>query len=117
MPLGATTEKPRIMRGFSLLRGVSGLPPLAQRIPLAVRVAHTVWLGGQELVNLNAVELEVQGAGGHIHAPHLGALESDLLDRVIPVLGEILVPVMQGERVMLAQVLLVHHVETGVMNA
>ena len=32
-------------------------------------------------------------------------------------LGEVLVPVMQGERVVLAQVLLMHHVEAGVMDA
>ena len=44
-------------------------------------------------------------------------VQSDLLDRVVPMLGEVLVPVMQGERVVLAQVLLMHHVEAGVMDA
>ena len=45
----------------------SGLPPLAQGVPLAVRVGHAIRLDGQELVNLDAVELEVQSAGGHVH--------------------------------------------------
>ena len=84
----------------------SGLPPLAQRVPLAVRVAHAIRLDSQELVNLDAVELEVQSAGGHVHTPYLGAFKADLLDRVVPMLGEVLVPVMQGERIVLAQVLL-----------
>ena len=47
----------------------SGLPPLAQGVPLAVRVGHAIRLDGQELVNLDAVELEVQSAGGHVHTP------------------------------------------------
>ena len=67
-------------------------------------------------MHLDAVELEVQLARGQIQAVHLRPLVADLIDGVGPVGLEIGVPMMQRQRVMLPQVLLVDDLEAGVVQ-
>ena len=60
----------------------SGPPPLAQGVPLAVPGGpRRSRLDGQELVDLDAVELEVQSAGGHVHTHTLARSKPTCLPR------------------------------------
>jgi len=61
-------------------------------------MAGAVGAHGEELVDLDAVELEVERAGRHVQALHLRAFEAHLPDGVVPMFGEVAVPVVQRQR-------------------
>src|SRR6476646_8058017 len=93
---------------------VSGRPPRPKRqsAVMAVRVQ----LDGQNLVQLNDIGLEAQSRPRHVEAPYLCGRQSDLLDRLVPMVDEIAAPVAQRQRVMVAEVLLVNHLEADVLR-
>ncbi len=92
----------------------SGVPPRPQRQPAVVAVV--VELDRQNLVQLNDIGLEAQSRARHVESPHLGGGQPDLLDGLVPVLDEVAAPVAQRQRVVVAQVLLVHHLEADVLR-
>src|SRR5271165_371385 len=67
-------------------------------------------------MNLDAVQIEAYARDGHIQAPHAGAALADLADRLLPVALQVLTPLAQRHRVVLAQVLLVAHLEAVVVH-
>ena len=91
-----------------------GRPPRPQR--QAAVVAVVVELDREHLVQLHDVGLEAQPRAGHVQAPHLGGGQPDLFDRLVPVLDEVGAPVAQRQRVVVAQVLLVHDLQADVLR-
>jgi hypothetical protein len=80
----------------------------------AAVAAVRVQLDRQHLVQLNDVRFEAQSRPGHVQAPHLGGRQADLLDRLVLVFVEDAAPVAQRQYVVVAQVLLVDHLEADV---
>ena len=105
---------PSVRVACSIARSALGRPPRPQR-QVAVAAA-LVGLDRQHLVQLDPAPLEGEPRSGHVQAPHLRGGKPDLGDRVIPVLDEVGAPVAQRHRVVGAQVLLVQHLEAGILG-
>ena len=67
-------------------------------------------------MHLNVVHLEIERATGHIEPPQTGLRLTDELDGVIPMRHQILVPTVQRECIVLAEVLLIDHLEARVLD-
>ena len=67
-------------------------------------------------MQLDDVALEPEPRAGHVEPPHPGRALADLGHRLVPVRVEVGAPAGQGHRVVLAQVLLVPHLEPGVVD-
>ena len=80
------------------------------------RSPRGVRLDREHLVQLDLVGLEAHPRAGHVQAPDPRGALADLGDALVPVVGEVLAPAGQRHRVVLAQVLLVAHLETGVLD-
>src|SRR5882757_6371984 len=105
-----------------------GPPPMAlaggghlgQRLPVGPQRHPGLALGTQpdteHLVQLDDVVVEPEPRSGHVEAPHPGGALANLGYRLVPVRVEIGAPGGQGHRVVLAQVLLVTHLEPGVVD-
>src|SRR5699024_887427 len=91
----------------------SGPPPRPQRDVPGLAFAE---LDRDDLVQLDLVVLEPVLAGAHVEAPQPGLGLADLPARLVPVVDEVGTPVAQRERVVGAQVLLVDHLEPGVLG-
>src|SRR5262249_30052572 len=75
-----------------------------------------IQLDGQKLVQLNDIRLEAQSRAGHVESPHFRGRQADVYDGLVPVLDEIAAPVTQRQRVVVAQVLLVYHLEADILR-
>src|SRR5882757_6064096 len=95
-------------------RPALGRPPRTQRESAVIAVR--VELDRQNLVQLNDIGFEAQPRPCHVQPPHLRGRQPDLLDRLVPVLDEIAAPVAQRQRVVMAQVLLMHDFEADVLR-
>ena len=67
-------------------------------------------------MQLDPTALEAQPRPGHVHAPDAGRRLAHLLDAGVPVLLEVAAPLGEGERVVLAEVLLVADLEARVLG-
>ena len=90
--------------------------PTTTAAAAAAVAAAVVQFDRQNLVQLNHIRLEAKPRPGHVQAPHLGGGKPDLGDRLVPVLDEVGAPVPQRHRVVLPQVLLVHHLQADVLG-
>lgn len=81
-----------------------------------MRLALRPELDGEDLVQLNDVAFEAESRPGHVEAPHAGGAFPDLFDAGVPVVDQVLAPSGEGECVVFAQVLLVSHLESDVLD-
>lgn len=81
-----------------------------------MRLALGAELDGEDLVQLNDVAFEAQSRPGHVETPDTCGAFTDLGDAGIPVVDEVLAPSGEGECVVLAQILLVPHLESDVLD-
>ena len=91
------------VRGTGELTG-SAAPPRAQRQPAGPVVVRP---HRQHLVQLDLVALEPESRAGHVQAPDPRRALAHLGDALVPVVDEVAAPLGEGQRVVLAQVLLV----------
>src|SRR6187200_685713 len=93
--------------------GGSSEPGGTEREPgIPVRVG----LDGEHLVQLDLVALERQPRPGHVEPPDLRGALTHLAHALVPVGLEVLAPALEGQRVVLAEVLLVAHLEPEVLD-
>src|SRR5436305_769493 len=97
--------------GRSSLGELSTFPLL-----LYVTMGDLVHLHAEHLVQLDRVALEAEPRPGHVERPHPRTLRPDLGDRLVPVGTEVGAPPGECPRVVLAEVLLVPHLETVVLH-
>lgn len=72
---------------------------------------------GEHLVQLDHVAGEAHPRSGKIEAPHPGLAGADLRDGPVPVVIEVGRPVLEGQRIVLAQVLRVPDLEALVLDS
>src|SRR5665809_124451 len=72
--------------------------------------------GGEHVVELDLVPFEGEPGPRHVEPPHPGGALTYLRDGVVPVVLQVLAPGGEGERVVAAQVLLVPHLQPGVLH-
>src|SRR5450759_362367 len=85
--------------------------------PQRVRaLAEIIGPGGEDLMQLDAIAFKGQPGAGHVQPPDSRRRQVNFGDAFVPVFFEVLAPASQGTSVVHPQVLLMLHLEAGVLH-